>query len=123
MRKNPTRTWSMRLGGRAVGEGEEDGDGEGVGVARGDGAGVGVGTSVGTGVLTGGVVGLGVGLDVGAGLIGVPAGRFAGTRMRSGRVGSSSVTVQPKAENRANPPIQWDILMRTSLETTLDVCT
>ena len=35
------------------------------------------------------------------------------TRIRSGRVGSSSVTVQPQAEIRANPAIQWRYLHRT----------
>lgn len=97
---------SMMLGGRAAG------DGVGVGVACGDGAGVGVGT----GATTGGGVGLGVGLGVGvgegtgvgAGLIGVPAGRFAvgATRIRSGRVGNSSVMVQPHAAISANPASQ-----------------
>lgn len=92
--------------GDGVGLGEGDGVGEGLGVGEGDGLAVGEGLGDGDGV------GVAEGLGVGVGLTGVPAGRVPlGTLMRSGRVGSSSVTVHPHAENRANPAIQWDILM------------
>jgi hypothetical protein len=108
MPKNPTRMLSIRLGGRVVGVG--DGDGEGVG----EGVGVGVGEGDGVGV------GPGEGLAEGAGDgRGAPGGRFASeTRMRSGRVGSSSVTVQPHAAITANPASQQDSLMGPLLETT-----
>jgi hypothetical protein len=114
MPKNPTRMLSMVLAGRFVA-----GVGLGRGVADGDGTGVGVGVGVGVGEGAG--VGVALGRGVGEGLMGVPAGRLllseGFTRMRSGRVGSSSVTVQP-AKMRANPTIKAWFFMETSLEST-----
>lgn len=131
MRKNPTRTLSMGLG-----EGLPCGDGVGVGLATGLGLGLGkgliglglglgLGLGVGLGLgkgLTGLGLGLGLGLGVGKplgdaeglGLTGVPVGFVPGTRMAPGRVGSSSVTVQPQPQIRANTAIQSDILMAAS---------
>ncbi len=138
MPKNPTRMLSMRLAGRfdgageAEGDGDGDGDGDGAGEGDGDGSGTGDGEGIGvargdgagsTGETTTGL-GLGVGMGrgdadgVGDGLMGVPPWGWLPTRMRPGRVGNSSVTVQPMAESTANPANQWDILMGTSLEIT-----
>ena len=120
----------MVLGGGACdGAGVACGDGEGVGVGLGVGEGVGAGVGVGDGAgFPGGVgvgealgdgdgEGVGEGRGVGVGLTGVPAGRVpdGDTWMRSGRVGSSSVTVQPHAEIRANPAIQWEFFKRVPL--------
>jgi hypothetical protein len=141
MPKNPTRMLSMRLGGRLFGVGVGDGRGVGVGVGVGAGVGVGVGVGVGEGTGDGvadgtgdgtgtdlsGVGGVGVGegtgdgvgegRGVGAGLTGFPAGRVSGpvTRIRSGRVGRSSLTVQPHAAIKAAPAIQWVILIISTL--------
>ena len=141
MPKKPTRMLSIVLAGSAlegalgvaVGAGAGVagvGGGVGVGVLAGFGVGVGVGAGVGVAVGDGRGVGAGVGVAVGdglptgtgvhtgPGLTGVPpAGRApVFTRIRSGRVGISSVIVQPQAVTTANPAIHGDILIGTSLE-------
>ena len=109
-----------RRGGRrrsrvGVGDGVGVGEAAGVGVARG----VGVGDGVGEGVGVGDGVGVGevLGVGVGVGLTGVPAGLVPSeTRMRSGRVGSSSVTVQPQAESGQTRQSRWVSSYGPSLE-------
>jgi hypothetical protein len=108
MRKKPTRTLSIVLGGR----GDALGSGDGDGLACGEGEGLGVGLGAGLGDALGRGLGLADGLGVG--LTGVPPGPDPGTRIVPGRVGSSSVIVQPHAETRANPASQCDILIGPS---------